>query len=166
MKQSNHTVAKFALRVFAALCTFCIALEILGFVILFCLLGFFAEIARPVFILSAFLFIIGSLLMMVASVWIAVEPAAPEIAGEKKPTTPTRIDRLVSGFIGSLGGCIVGLISFLLIWGSYGRLDFAFVAFHAVLLAFMFFAYTWPNVVPEISLSVVDSVAQSIASIF
>ena len=165
MKQGARTVAKFALRVFVAVGIFCVALEILTFAILFSVLGFFSEIARPVSLLSAFIFFVGALAMIVASVWIVVAPSALEDAREK-PRTPSRVERIISGFIGSLGGCMAGFLSFLFIWATYGRLDLAFVAFHTVLLAFTFLAYAYPAIVPEISLNVIDSVAQFLASFF
>lgn len=165
MKQGARTVAKFALRVFVAVGIFCVALEILAFGILFCLLGFFSEIARPVALLSAFIFILSALVMMIASVWIAVAPSALENAREN-PKSPSRVEKIISGFIGSFGGCVVGLLSFLFIWASYGRLDLAFFAFHSVLLAFTFLAYAYPTIVPEISLSVIDAASQFLASLF
>jgi hypothetical protein len=174
MKQVARTVANFALRVFVAVGIFCVALEILAFAIVFCLLGYFSEIARPVSLLSAFIFIVGAVVMMAGSVWIVVAPSAFEEASEK-PNIPletgatfncrtSRVERIISGFIGSLGGCMAGFLSFLFFWASYGRLDLAFVAFHAVLLAFTFLAYAYPAIVPEISLNVIDSVAKFLAS--
>ncbi len=114
--------------------------------------------------------------MMGGSVWIVVSPSALEDAGEKPKIPletgatfncrPRRVERIISGFIGSLGGCMAGFLSFLFIWATYGRLDLAFVVFHTVLLAFTFLAYAYPAIVPEISLNVIDSVAQFLASLF
>lgn len=176
MKQGARRLAKFALRLFTAVGIFCLALELLAFAILFCLLGFFSEITRPVVLISAFVFILGAVLMMAASAWIVVAPNALENASEK-PKIPletgatidcrtSRVDRIVSGFIGSLGGCVAGIVAFMFIWASYGRLDLAFVAFHAILLAFTFLAFAFPTIVPEISLNIVDSVAQFLATFF
>ena len=176
MKQVARTVANSALRVFVAVGIFCVALEILAFAILFCVLGFFSEIARPVSLLSALAFIVGALAMIVASVWIVVAPSALEDAGEKPKIPletgatfncrPRRVERIISGFIGSLGGCMAGFLSFLFFWASYERIDLAFVAFHTVLLAVTFLAYAYPAIVPEISLNVIDSVAKFLASFF
>ena len=156
MNRTTRVMTSVFVKVVVCIAALFFALDLIAFAVLFGLLGVFSEVARPVAISSSVIFLcggLGFLIAAVAALFVRIDAPSDAPDVERKLT---RTDRLAGMVIGSLGGILVGLVAFFAIWIGQGSIDFALIGFHSILLLFALGSYAWPNVIPEISLDVVD----------